>query len=183
MTETASKLNQALLSLGSNIEPEQNLPAAVKALARFGRVVRVSSVWESIPIGPPDQPVFLNAAAWLETPLSALDLKKSAIAAIETSLGRVRSADRFAPRPIDIDIIFFNSDIIRLGQRRIPDSEELGRPFVAILLAEIAPGYIHPETGETLAAIASRFDPDKEGMLRRNDVQLTIPSPPTTRGS
>lgn len=176
MSETEEKLNQALLSLGANIEPGLNLPAAVRALARFGRIIRISSVWESPPFGPPGQPVFLNAAVWLETNLSAIELKESAIAAIETGLGRVRSADRYAPRPIDIDIIFFNSDIIQLGQRRIPDAEVLERPFVAIPLGEIAPGYTHPDTGDTLAAIAARFDPDKEGMLRRYDVKLTIPA-------
>ena len=164
--------NQALLSLGSNMEPERNLPAAVRELARFGRIVRVSSVWESAPFGPPGQPTFLNAAVLLDTPLSARMLKNTAIAEIERRLGRVRSADRFAPRPIDIDIMLFNRDTFVLGKRRIPDREVLERPFVAIPLAEIAPDYRHPETGETLAAIAARFDPVAAAMRRRLDVSL-----------
>jgi 2-amino-4-hydroxy-6-hydroxymethyldihydropteridine diphosphokinase len=175
MPETVPALNQVFLSLGANIEPERNLPAAVRALAGYGQLVRVSHAWESPPFGPPGQPVFLNAAVWLATPLSARELKESAIAAIEAALGRVRNGDRFAPRPIDIDISFFNDEILRLGRRRIPDPDVLARPFVAIPLAEIAPGYLHPETGASLAAIAGRFDPVKEGMRRRDDVPLPEP--------
>ena len=167
--------NQALLSLGSNIEPEKNLPAAVRELSRYGSVRRVSEVWESPPAGAPGQPDYLNAALLLETPLSARELKETALAAVEAGLGRVRGADRFAPRTIDIDIIYFNRDRLRLGRRSIPDPEALERPFVAIPLAEIAPGYIHPETGETLAVIAARFDPKTSGMRRRNDVVLPAP--------
>jgi 2-amino-4-hydroxy-6-hydroxymethyldihydropteridine diphosphokinase len=166
------RLNQALLSLGSNIEPEKNLPAAVRKLGRYGRVRQVSGVWQSSPLGNPDQPDYLNAALWLETSLSAQELKESAIAEVEDGLGRVRGADRNAPRTIDIDIMLFNHERIRIGQRCIPDPEVLERPFIAIPLAEIAPDYIHPETGETLAEIAARFDPNAAGMRRRPDLLL-----------
>jgi 2-amino-4-hydroxy-6-hydroxymethyldihydropteridine diphosphokinase len=168
-----SPFNQALLSLGSNIEPERNLPAAVRELARYGTVCKVSKVWESPPFGGPGQPDYLNASLLMETRLSARELKGTAIAAIEAKLGRVRGRDRFAPRPIDIDIMFFNRDRLQLGSRRIPDPEALERPFVAIPLAEIAPDYIHPETGEPLRAIAARFDAAAAGMRRRDDVVLT----------
>jgi len=167
--------NQAFLSLGSNIEPEKNLPAAVRELSRFGRVRRVSGVWESPPAGAPGQPVYLNAALLLETSLSARELKETALAVVESGLGRVRGPDRFAPRTIDIDIMYFNREHLKLGRRRIPDPEALERPFVAIPLAEIAPGYIHPETGETLAEIAARFNPEDSGMHRRADVVLPAP--------
>lgn len=165
-------LHQALLSIGSNIEPERNMPAAVRELARYGRVVRVSAVWQSPAEGTAGQPDFLNAALWLETPLSAAELKETAIAAVEAHLGRVRSPDRNAPRIIDIDIMLFDDDRLTLGRRRIPDPEVCERPFVAIPLAEIAPGYRHPETGETLAEIAARFDPAAAGMRLRKDVDL-----------
>jgi 2-amino-4-hydroxy-6-hydroxymethyldihydropteridine diphosphokinase len=172
-----ARLNEAYLSLGSNIDPEQNLPAAVRELARFGRVKRVSSVWESPPEGFADQPRFLNAALLLETRLSAAELKARAIASIEASLGRTRNANRNAPRTIDIDIMLFNRDTFRLGSRTIPDAEVLERPFVAIPLAEIAPDYRHPATCETLAAIAARFDPVRAGMTRRDDVVLADCAP------
>lgn len=165
-------LHQALLSIGSNIEPERNMQAAVRELARYGRVVRVSAVWQSPAEGASGQPDFLNAALWLETPLSAAELKETAIAAVEAYLGRVRSPDRNAPRTIDIDIMLFDDDRLAIGRRRIPDPEVCERPFVAIPLAEIAPGYRHPETRETLAEIAARFDPAAAGMRLRKDVVL-----------
>ncbi len=168
-----SRLHQVLLSLGSNIEPEINLPAAVRELGRYGRVRRVSAVWESPPLGASGQPNFLNAALWLETPLAAEELKDIAIASAEAKLGRKRGIDRYAPRTIDIDIMLFDRERLRIGMRRIPDPEILERPFVAIPLAEIAPEYIHPESGETLAKIAARFDPETSGMRLRPDVKLT----------
>ncbi len=177
MGEEAVHVNLAYLSLGSNIEPEQNLPEAGRRLAAFGRVVAVSSVWESRPVGFAAQPDYLNAALLFETILSAQELKETAIAAIEAALGRVRTDNKNAPRTIDIDIMLFNRDVLRGGSRRIPDPEVLERPFVAIPLAEIAPRYVHPETGETLAAIAARFDPKTAGMRRRSDVVLPLYQP------
>jgi 7,8-dihydro-6-hydroxymethylpterin-pyrophosphokinase len=119
-----------------------------------------------------EQPDFLNAAILLATPLPAQALRESAIAEIEANLGRVRTENKNAPRPIDIDIMLFNRDVISLGERRIPDPEVLERPFVAIPLAEIAPDYVHPETGQTLRQIARRFEPTTDHMHRREDVIL-----------
>ena len=168
----ADKLNQAYLLLGSNIEPARNLKYAVQHLARFGDVRALSAVWESHPAGFTSQPRFLNAAVLLETRLSAHELRNTVIATIEAALGRVRTANKNSPRTIDIDIMLFNRDVIEVGHRHIPDPEVRERPFAAIPLAEIAPGYVHPETGETLREIAHRFDPAAVGMRRRDDVAL-----------
>jgi 2-amino-4-hydroxy-6-hydroxymethyldihydropteridine diphosphokinase len=164
------QLHYAYLSLGSNIEPEKNLQAALRELGRFGRVLRVSSVWQSSPLGSTGQPDYLNVALLLETGLSAENLKKDGIASVETILGRLRNSDRNAPRTIDIDIMLFDSKLLTLGDRNIPDREVLERPFVAIPLAEIDPAYIHPLTGDSLAEIAARFDPVSSGMRLRSDV-------------
>src|SRR5580704_972738 len=111
------RANRAYLSLGSNIEPAQNLPAAVRELAAFGRILGVSSVWESAPFENDDatdraDPVhgnmFLNAAVLLETDLSPSAFYNQAIAGIEQRLGRVRDPhDKNAPRTIDIDLSLF----------------------------------------------------------------------------
>ena len=79
--------NLAYLSLGSNIEPEHNLPEAVAQLARFGRIKAASSVWQTAAVGFTEQPDFLNAAVILETALSARTLRQQAITQIENSLG------------------------------------------------------------------------------------------------
>jgi len=176
MTETGS-LNRVYLSLGSNIDPEHNLPRAVELLNEYGRVSRVSHVYQSPPLGFAGQADFLNAAVLLETSLSAQDLRQQAIARIEEKLGRMRTGNKNAPRTIDIDIMLFNHEVFTLGQRHIPDPEVRERPFVAVPLAEIAPDHVHPETGEPLAEIAARFDAPGGRMIRRDDVRLLQPEP------
>jgi 2-amino-4-hydroxy-6-hydroxymethyldihydropteridine diphosphokinase len=171
------KHNLAYLMLGSNIDPERNLPAAVRLLAGYGRVLAVSRAWESKPLGFSEQPNFINAALLLETSLEAGALRDGPIAEIETTLGRVRTANKCAPRPIDIDLMLYNCEVLDLARRQIPDPEIYQRPFVALGLAEIAPDYVHPETGETLAAIAARFDPAVAGLSARPDVKL-LPDEP-----
>ena len=163
-------MNLAYLSLGSNIEPERNLPLAVAHLARFGRVRAVSSVWESAPAGLTEQPNFLNAAVLLETSLEAQVLREQAIAQVEMALGRIRTENKNAPRTIDIDIMLFNHDVLQVGRRHIPDPEILERPFVAIPLAEIDPDYVHPETGQTLKQIAQPLQ--RGGITLRSEVIL-----------
>ncbi|MCP4415441.1 MAG: 2-amino-4-hydroxy-6-hydroxymethyldihydropteridine diphosphokinase, partial [Chloroflexi bacterium] len=124
--------NLAYLSLGSNIDPERNLPATVAHLAQFGRIKAVSTVWQTTPVGFAKQADFLNAAVLLETKLSAATLRKKAIAQIENKLGRVRTENKNGPRPIDIDIMLFNRDVFLMGWRRIPDPELLEQAHVAI---------------------------------------------------
>ena len=165
---SSSGENLAYLSLGSNIEPEQNLPAAVRLLGQFGDVVAVSQFWESEPWGGEQQAKFLNAAVLLKTALSARHLKMGAIAAIEVALKRRRiPGNKNAPRTIDIDISLFNAEVFLLGKNRVPDPEILTRCFVAVPLAEIAPDYRHPETGQTLAEIAAELKPQAERMTPR----------------
>ena len=172
MKSEKSRTNLAYLSLGSNIDPEHNLPKAVSQLAQFGRVKAASSVWQTAPVGFSKQQDFLNAAVLLETELSARILRQDAITKIESSMGRVRTENKNGPRTIDIDIMLFNRDILSIDHRRIPDPELLERSFVAIPMAEIAPDYVHPEKNVTLAEIARRFNPATEPIKRRDDVEL-----------
>ena len=163
--------HRAYLALGSNISPETNLPAAVERLADYGSVISVSTVWESRPVGDTDQANFLNAAVLLQTPLSAEELKRVAIAAIEQRLGRVRDPqNKNAARTIDIDIALFNQDVLSVGENRIPDPEILTRPFLAVPLAELDPEYVHPTDGRTLRTIAEGWG--ECGTVARVDVQL-----------
>ncbi|MFC1976496.1 2-amino-4-hydroxy-6-hydroxymethyldihydropteridine diphosphokinase, partial [Chloroflexota bacterium] len=118
-------------------------------------------------------PNFLNAATLVETDQSPESFKDEVIRRIEDDLGRVRTADKFAPRSIDIDIMLFNDQVLDVDNRHIPDPEVLERPFVAIPLAEIAPDYRHPETGQTLRDIAQGFTvTEAEMRLRPNLSQV-----------
>jgi len=141
-------------------------------LARYTELQAVSSVWQTRPVGMRNQPDFLNAAAIIKTPLSARQLKRHVLRKIETALGRVRQANKNGPRPIDIDIMLFNNQIFELEHRHIPDAELVSRPFVAIPLAQIAPDYVHPETGQTLQEIANTFAIDPEEMRLRAELLL-----------
>ncbi len=171
MSEGAS--NRAFLSLGSNIDPETNLPAAVRELQRFGRIVAVSQVWETEPVGFADQPNFLNAAVLLETAISPEELQFEVVVEVETVLGRIRDPhNKNAPRTIDIDLALFNRDVLKLDQRQIPDPDILNRAFVAIPLAELAPEYLHPLESCTLAEIAANFEIERASMQLRADVIL-----------
>jgi 2-amino-4-hydroxy-6-hydroxymethyldihydropteridine diphosphokinase len=176
-------VNRAYLSLGSNIEPEKNLPAAVHELAAFGRVVAVSRVWESAPFGASGATSqnFLNAAVLLETELGLTDLYEQAISAIEERLGRIRDPhDKNAPRTIDIDLSLFNREVLEFGTHRVPDPDIVKRPFVAVPLAEIDPDYVHPIEHRRLADIAVALS--HAGLILRGDVRLPSaahqPQPP-----
>jgi 2-amino-4-hydroxy-6-hydroxymethyldihydropteridine diphosphokinase len=165
--------SRAFLSLGSNIDPETNLPAAVRELQRFGQVVAASQVWETEPVGFADQPNFLNAALLLVTPLSAEELQFAAIVEVETVLGRIRDPlNKNAPRTIDIDLALFNRDVLKLEHRQIPDPEIINRAFVAIPLSELDPEYLHPLENRTLAEISAEFDVELRSMQLRVDVIL-----------
>ena len=159
-------MNRVYLGLGSNIDAATNLPNAVRELQAYGRIVAVSQVWETKPVGcPGKQANFLNAAVLLETRLSADAMRLDAIEAIETKLGRRRDpANRNAARTIDIDVALFNDEILQIEHRPVPDPAILERAYLAIPLAELDPNYRHPKTGQTLAEIAASFDPQTEGV-------------------
>jgi 2-amino-4-hydroxy-6-hydroxymethyldihydropteridine diphosphokinase len=164
-------MNVAYISIGSNINKEANIITCLKKLRNLCAVKEVSLVYETRPVGDKDQESFLNAALILETPLTPEELKSTVLDTVEKALGRRRTEDKNAPRTIDLDISLFNQWIFTLGKRKIPDPEILTYPHIAIPLAEIAPDYIHPVTGETLAQIAARFN-ETEGIKRRDDIFL-----------
>ena len=163
-------MTQVVISLGSNIQPATHLRQAVERLRACCRVLAVSPVYETAPIGVLDQPSFLNAAVLLETNLDAATLKNDILRPIERKLGRVRTADKNAPRTIDLDITLFNDQVFDLGQRHIPDSDLLRYAHSAIPVADIVPTWRHPEDGRTLAEIASSLP--ATGIRPRPDIIL-----------
>jgi len=165
-------VNSAFLALGSNIEPEKNLPQAVQLLGSYGTIRATSRVWQSAPVGFSDQPHFLNAAVLLETELSAEQILGNMIPTIERALERRRDpSNKNAPRTIDLDLVIFNDLHGKILDHEIPDPEILTRGFLAVPLAEIAPTTRHPITGETLQQIAERLSASSE-LRARDDIQL-----------
>ena len=154
MSEPAANWNLAAISLGSNIDPAENLQAAVCELANFGTVQKVSRVWESAPVGFLEQANFLNSAVLLETAMSAAELKQNALCPIEQKLHRIRDPKNInAPRTIDLDLSIF----ITPAESIVMDDNILSRAFVAVPLAELLPEFVHPATGQTLAQIAQQL--------------------------
>ena len=150
-------MGKAYLSLGSNMQPEDNLASAVRALQqRFGTLL-VSPIYRTAAIGF-DGPDFLNAAAVLDSDLGVHALNDW-LHALEDAHGRERSGPRFGDRPLDIDIVFYDDLVIEdSGQPgsgavlRIP-RPELRHAFVLKPLADIAPHFVDPVSGRTLAAL------------------------------
>lgn len=153
-----------LISLGSNIAKEDNFPKAIAALCHQPAitVVAISPIYETAPVGdssiqaPSPQPTFYNAAAWIKTELAPAALRET-LRAIETRLGRVRTADKYAPRPIDLDIAFYGGCSLALNGKTIPDPDIVHFPHLALPLADIAPQWVHPENGLTLRQIAANL--------------------------
>jgi len=166
----AERRHRVFIAMGSNIDAANNLQAATQLLAEQCVLLAVSPVYETLPVGTTDQPNFLNAAALIETPLATADLKRQVLLQIEDRLGRVRVADKNAPRTIDLDIALFNSDVLDVDARHIPDPDILKYAHIAVPLADLAAQYRHPETGQTLREIAEHLS--QEGLIRRNDVRL-----------
>lgn len=157
-------MNRVIVSLGSNIEKESNMPAAVSLLSERCQLLAVSTVYETSPVGLLDQPHFWNASVLLETRFDAWSLKREVLIPVEIRLNRVRTAERNAPRTIDADITLFNDEVFDLDEgHHIPDPDLLKFPHVAVPTAELAPDMKHPETGESLRDIANRLIKQSSG--------------------
>ena len=163
-SEANGSQHQVCLLLGSNIQPERNLPLAVAQLAELLTILRASSVWESPAVGARG-PNFLNAALLCQTPLGAEALKWQVLRPLEARLGRVRNKDKNAPRPIDFDIITLD------GQLYEPLVWQYS--FRAVPVAELLPE-LRSVTGERLAEAARRLRVELPLKQKKNLVLLRL---------
>ncbi len=152
------------LGLGSNLGNRQdNLDRALDFLSQRLRVERISSVYETEPVGNINQPRFLNLVCQAYTrltPTGLLTLAKG----IESKLGRTFNKPN-APRPIDIDILFYGEQVIETPELVIPHPKLKERAFVLIPLAEIAPDLVHPVSGKTVKELLEAIR-ETQGVLR-----------------
>jgi GTP cyclohydrolase I len=143
---------RVVVSVGSNIDKESNLPAAIAALQQHDHItlIQTSDIFESPAMGG-DYPPFHNAAVLLETELAPEELIAS-LKSIESALGRVREEDPNAPRTIDLDIILY--DDLHNAELKIPDPHLDAYAFVAIPAAQIAGDWEIPGRNRTVAQVA-----------------------------
>lgn len=137
----------AYIAIGSNLaSPLEQVNAAVQALGEIpqSKIVAVSSFYRTPPLGPQDQPDYLNAAVVLETALDAETLLDNT-QRIELQQGRVRKAERWGPRTLDLDIMLFGHETINTERLTVPHYDMKNRGFMLWPLFEVAPDLIFPD--------------------------------------
>ncbi len=161
MTTEASTV---YLCLGSNMgDRQENLDRAVEQLSQRFRLGDVSSIYDTEPVGNTNQPRFLNLVCQVFTRLAPTDLL-TLIKGIEIKLGRAQGKTN-APRPIDIDILLYDDQVVDTPELVIPHPRMTERAFALVPLAEIAPDVVHPVNGKTIKQLLKMVT-EKQGVLK-----------------
>ncbi len=149
-------MTRAYVGLGSNVGDRERMLWSAVHMLTFNpevEVVAVSSIRETDPVGPLDQPRFLNAAVAIETelrPRALLDLLLS----IERELGRTREGPRFGPRTIDLDLLLYGDEVVDEPGLTLPHPRLHERRFALEPLVELEPDLAVPEKGPVQALLA-----------------------------
>lgn len=154
----------AYLGLGSNLGNRQaNLDRAIDLLSQRLPVGRFSSVYDTEPVDDAKQPRFLNMVCQVTVRLAPAELL-ALTQGIEIKLGRIRGKAS-APRPMDIDILFYGEQVIDTPELVIPHPRLTERAFVLVPLAEIAPDLVHPVNGNSVRELLFGLT-ETQGVLR-----------------
>jgi 2-amino-4-hydroxy-6-hydroxymethyldihydropteridine diphosphokinase len=153
--------HQAVIGIGSNISPRENIRSSLYLLSRMVSITAVSGIWKTPAVGSPG-PDFLNAAVLISTSNSLDQLRIEILRPIENLLGRVRTQDPNAPRTMDLDILIFDGVIL--------DELLWKYAHMGVPAAEIVPNFIDPETGVRAAEIAKIMR--KSSRITEADLEL-----------
>ncbi len=161
---------EVFIGLGANLgDAQAHLQAGLEGLAEIPgyKPRKVSSLYETAPVGPVAQPPFLNAVAqggYIGGPLALL----KALQDIETGRGRQRQV-HWGPRTLDLDLLVFGNEIIDLPELKVPHPEMWRRAFVLVPLMEIAPQLVLPHWRKTAGELYQAMTPDerREQSVRR----------------
>ena len=149
------------IAIGSNLaSPLEQVNAAIQAIGEIpdSRIMAVSSFYRTPPLGPQDQPDYLNAAVALDTALTPEELLNHT-PRIELQQGRVRKAERWGPRTLDLDIMLFGDEVINTERLTVPHYDMKNRGFMLWPLFEIAPDLHFPDDNQSLAECLSYMSP------------------------
>ena len=151
------------LGLGSNMgDRQRNLDKALEFLSQRLRMGKISSIYDTEPLGDTSQPRYLNLVCQAYTRLEPTALL-ALVKGIETKLGRVGKSG--APRTVDIDILLYGDKVIETPELVIPHSKMTKRAFVLVPLDEIAPDLVHPASGKTIRELLKGVT-EKQGVLK-----------------
>jgi 2-amino-4-hydroxy-6-hydroxymethyldihydropteridine diphosphokinase len=146
---------RAFIAVGSNVDAERNVTAALELLGRRVQVVAVSRFYRTAALGAPGGPDFLNGVVAIETELEPRELKRLVLLEVENELGRERRAEKNAPRTIDLDLVLHGELVCSEDGLVLPAPEILERSFVALPLLEIEPELVLPGTDLPLRELAA----------------------------
>ncbi|MGZ4968823.1 MAG: 2-amino-4-hydroxy-6-hydroxymethyldihydropteridine diphosphokinase [Methylobacter sp.] len=156
MENSKTDLITAYIGLGSNLEnPAEQIKSARGAITRITGVQELafSSLYHSAPMGPQDQPDYVNAVMGVETGLPPLDLLRC-LQRIENDHGRVRKTERWGARTLDLDVLVYGDQVIELPDLIVPHPGLAERAFVLYPLFEIAPQLTVPGKGNIADLLA-----------------------------
>jgi 2-amino-4-hydroxy-6-hydroxymethyldihydropteridine diphosphokinase len=161
----------AFIGIGSNLgNPAERCREAVQTLGMTQgiRLLRSSSLYRTEPVGPQDQPWFVNAAAEIRTILSPRQLLET-LREIERKMGRT-GGEKWGPRAIDLDILLYGQEVVRDEGMTVPHPELHRRRFVLVPLCELAPYAIHPAFGVSIRGLAERLtEPGRVERIEENE--------------
>jgi GTP cyclohydrolase IV len=147
---------EVFIGIGSNIGDRQaNIISAVKTLSQHSKIKQMSALFETAPEGFIEQPDFLNCIVSIETDVKPMPLLKL-LRKTEKELGRQESF-RNAPRPIDLDILFYGDQLIKQTGLEIPHPRLHERAFVLVPMVQIAPQFVHPTLHKTMQQLLSEL--------------------------
>ncbi len=160
-----SRRSVAFVAVGSNLEPQRNIMAALTALIERTHVAGASTFYRTPPIGRDDQPMFVNGVWLIHTDLEPRAVTDDLLGPVERLLGRRRTEDKFASRTIDLDLVLYD-DRIRTGEDLNLPHPDIARPFVYGPVLELL------ESGD------SAIEPGLRDTIARLLPQNTAPEPP-----
>ncbi len=152
---------RVFVAVGSNIDPPVNVRAAIRGLALHTCIVAMSTVYRTEPEGRSGQPSFYNCVVEVRTEMRPQEFKFQVLRRIEADLGRQRTADKYAPRTIDLDLILYGDLVLVTSDLVLPDPQIAHRPFLAVPLSELAPDLKLPGTTSKMAELAAKLPSDK----------------------
>lgn len=164
MSEKARR-SAAFIAVGSNIEPERHIVAALTALVEKTHVVGSSTFYRTAPVGRVDQPMFVNGLWLIRTDLDPHAVRRELLAPVERLLGRQRSDDKFASRTIDLDLVLYDDRVESDGDLRLPHPD-IARPFVCGPILEV------------LNSEEAAIEPELRGRIARLLPQHASTAPP-----